>query len=121
MQVSGDKSRFMFISQSCCLSVALLLTLGLDSSHCTKNAAIHFKTKMFQANFHFTGLDIRFLLHAVRAVIGTECLTMTYCCNLLHHVKGNNSVFMKPYYFIVLNPSLFPVPYHTTLFQSQFK
>lgn len=84
MQLSGDKSRFMFISQSCCFSVALLLTLGLDSSHCTMNAAIHFKTEGFQANFHVSGLDIRFLQHAVRAVIGTKCLTMTYCCNLVH-------------------------------------
>lgn len=72
MQTSGDKSRFMFISQSCCLSMALPITLGLDSSHCTKNAAIHFKTEMFQANFCVSGLDIRFLQHAVRAETGTK-------------------------------------------------
>lgn len=84
MQIPGDKSRFVFISQSCCLSRALLLTLGLDSSHCTKNAAICFKTVMRQANFYVSGLDIRFLLHAVRAVIGMKCLTMTYCCHLVH-------------------------------------
>lgn len=81
--MSGDKTRFVFISHCWCLSMALLLTLELDPSHCTKNA-IHFKTVMFQANFHVSGLDIKFLLHAVHAVIGTKCLTMTYCCNLVH-------------------------------------
>jgi len=77
VQISGDKIRFFFISQSWCLSVALLLTLelDLDSSHRTKNA-IYSKPVMFQANFHVSGLDIKFLLHAVRAVTRTKCLTM---------------------------------------------
>lgn len=112
-------NQVLFLSQSRRLSMVLLPALEWDLSHCTKNAVL-FKADV-SSQLSCVSLDIKFLLHAVRAVIGTKCLTVTYFYNVVHSVKAKSNAFLKQCDFTVLNSSLPPVVYRTTFFQSQFK